>query len=54
MFSLVQHYDALPTLSVCSLLFSGAVPNNYVVLQLQLQSASGLCVAFKDLQESQS
>ncbi len=39
--------------SVCSLLFSEAVPNNYLLLQLQLRSAGSLHVAFRNLRESQ-
>ncbi len=41
-------------LSVCSLLFSKAVPNNYPLLQLQLLSAGRFHVAFRNLCESQS
>ncbi len=41
-------------LSVCSFLFSEAVPNNYLLLQLQLQSAGSLHVAFRNLRKSQS
>ncbi len=37
-----------------TLLFSGAVSNNYSLLQLQLQSAGSLHVAFRNLRESQS
>ncbi len=44
----------MTALSVCSLLFSGAVPNNDPLLQLQLQSAGSLHVAFRNLRESQS
>ncbi len=35
----------MTALSVYSLLFSGAVTNNYLLLQLQLQSAGSLHVA---------
>ncbi len=41
-------------LSVCSLLFSEAVPNNNLLLQLQLRSAGSLHVAFRNLRDSQS
>ncbi len=37
----------------CSLLFSRAVPNNDPLLQLQLQSAGSLHVAFRNLRKSE-
>ncbi len=41
-------------LSVCSHLFSRAVPNNYPLLQLHLRSAGCLHVAFRNFRESHS
>ncbi len=37
------------SLSVCSILFSEPVPTNDLLLQLQLQSAGSLHVAFRNL-----
>ncbi len=51
---LVSLWCPKTSLSVCSLLFSRAVPNNDPLLQLQFQSSDSLHVAFRNLCESQS